>query len=439
VVRTIENYIAVIDKILTEQVNEILHHPDFQKLEGTWRGLHYLANNTETEANVLEIRVLNVSKEEIGRSLERYQGVKWDTSPIFKKIYNTEYGVFGGHPYGCLIGDYYFDYSNEDVQLLRNLAQVCAAAHVPFVAGAAPSLFKMGSWLELANPPDLKRLMTGPEYAAWNALRESEDSRYLGLTMPRVLAREPWGPTTKKVEGFAFEEEAGGHDHSKYCWMNAAYAMGANINRAFKLYGWCSRIRGPESGGLVTNLPLHTFPTDEGDLAMKCPTEIAITYRRDKELSDLGLIGLVHEKNKNQAAFFSAQSIQKPKEYQGPEGVEATANARLSANLPYLFAACRFAHYLNKIVNDKIGSFKEREDMERWLQTWINNYVLSGVINPPDELRAKKPLAAAKVEVDAIEANPGYYRARFYLRPHFQLEGLTASIRLVSRVPSGKK
>ncbi|HWG80614.1 MAG TPA: type VI secretion system contractile sheath large subunit, partial [Stellaceae bacterium] len=391
-------------------------------------------NNTETD-EMLKIRVLNISKKELGKTLRKFKGTAWDQSPIFKKMYEEEYGQFGGEPYGCLVGDYYFDQSPPDVELLNGIAQVSAAAHCPFIAAAAPSLMQMESWQELSNPRDLAKIFSTPEYAAWRSLRDSDDSRYIGLAMPRFLARLPYGAKTDPVEGFDFEEVTEGGDHSKYCWANSAYAMAVNINRSFKLYGWCSRIRGIESGGAVEGLPAHTFPTDDGGVDMKCPTEIAISDRREAELAKVGLMPLIHKKNTDFAAFIGAQSLQKPAEYEDPD---ATSNANLSARLPYLFATCRFAHYLKCIVRDKVGSFKERTDMQRWLQQWIMQYVDGDPANSSEDTKARKPLAAAEVVVDEVEGNPGYYSSKFYLRPHYQLEGLTVSLRLVSKLPSAK-
>ena len=371
VVASIEAMIAAIDKKLSEQINQILHHEDFQKLEGAWRGLHYMVNNTETDEQ-LKIRVMNVSKQELGKTLKRYKGTSWDQSPIFKKVYNEEFSQFGGQPFGCLVGDYHFDQSAPDVELLGEIAKVAAAAHCPFISGASPTLMQMDSWQELANPRDLTKIFTAPDYAAWRSLRESEDSKYIGLAMPRFLSRLPYGAKTNPVEAFNFEEDTGSADHTKYTWANAAYAMATNINRSFKEYGWCSRIRGIESGGAVMNLPTHTFPTDDGGVDMKCPTEIAIEDRREAELAKNGFMPLVHRKNSDFAAFIGAQSLHKPAEYDDPD---ATANANLAARLPYLFATCRFAHYLKCIVRDKIGSFKERDEVQRWLSTWIMQYV----------------------------------------------------------------
>ncbi len=432
---SIEAMIAEIDRKMSEQLNAILHHADFQQIESAWRGLHYLVNNTETD-EMLKIRVMNISKADLGKTLKRYKGTAWDQSPLFKRVYEEEYGQFGGEPIGCLVGDYYFDQSPPDVELLGEMSKIAAAAHAPFIAGASPTVMQMESWQELANPRDLTKIFGTPEYAAWRSLRESDDARYLALAMPRYLSRLPYGAKTSPVDEFGFEEETGGGDHGKYTWSNAAYAMAVNINRSFKIYGWCSRIRGIESGGAVEGLPTHTFPTDDGGVDMKCPTEIAISDRREAELAKSGFMPLVHRKNSDFAAFIGAQSLQKPAEYDDPD---ATANANLAARLQYLFACCRFAHYLKCIVRDKVGSFKERADMERWLNNWIMNYVDGDPANSSETTKAQKPLAAAEVVVEEVEGNPGYYNSRFYLRPHYQLEGLTVSLRLVSKLPSQKK
>jgi len=434
VIMSIEAMIAELDKKLSDQVNAILHHAEFQQLESAWRGLHYLVNNTETD-EMLKIRVMSIPKLDLGKTLKRYKGTAWDQSPIFKRVYEEEYGQFGGEPFGALVGDYYFDHSPPDVELLGEMSKVAASAHAPFIAAVNPSLMQMGSWQELANPRDLTKIFTTPEYAAWKSLRESDDARYLGLAMPRFLARLPYGAKTNPVEEFNFEEQTAGGDHASYTWANSAYAMAVNVNRSFKLYGWCTRIRGIESGGAVEGLPAHTFPTDEGGVAMKCPTEIAISDRREAELAKNGFMPLVHRKNSDFAAFIGAQSLQKPFEYDDPD---ATANANLAARLPYLFACNRFAHYLKCIVRDKVGSFKERADMEKWLNKWIMNYVDGDPANSSEVTKAQKPLAAAEVTVEEIPGNPGYYSSKFFLRPHYQLEGLTVSLRLVSKLPSEK-
>jgi type VI secretion system protein ImpC len=434
VAQTINAYIAEIDRKLSEQVNQIMHHADFQKLESAWRGLHYLVNNTETDQQ-LKIRVMNISKKELGKTLKRYKGTAWDQSPIFKKMYEEEYGQLGGEPYGCLVGDYYFDHSPPDVELLGGIAQVAAAAHAPFLAAANSSLMGMESWNELSNPRDLAKIFSTPDYAAWRSLRESEEARYIGLALPRFLARRPYGAKSDPVEEFDFEEDANGPDEKKYTWANAAYAMATNITRSFKTYGWCSRIRGIESGGAVEGLPTHTFPTDDGGVDMTCPTEIGITDRREAELAKAGFMPLVHKKNSDLAAFIGAQSLHKPAVYDDPD---ATANAALASRLPYLFATCRFAHYLKCIVRDKIGSIKGPDEMQKWLQKWLTQYIEGNPTHASEAAKARKPLAAAEVTIQEDEANPGYYKSNFFLRPHYQLEGLTVSLRLVSKLPSAK-
>ncbi|MEC5408464.1 type VI secretion system contractile sheath large subunit [Paraburkholderia sp. MPAMCS5] len=434
VLASIESMIKAIDETLTQQINVIIHTEEFQKVESAWRGLHYLVNNTETD-ETLKIRVMNVSKGDLYRTLKKYKGVAWDQSPFFKKLYEEEYGQFGGEPYGALVADYYFDNSGPDVDLLTQIAKISAAAHAPFIAAADPAVMLMESWQELANPRDLTKIFQTPEHAAWRSLRESEDSRYVGLAMPRFLARAPYGAKTNPVDEFDFEEDTAGADSSKYTWANAAYAMATNINRSFKRYGWCSRIRGIESGGAVEDLPVHSFPTDDGGVDMKCPTEIAISDRREAELAKNGFMPLVHKKNSDFAAFIGAQSLHKPAEYEDPD---ATANANLAARLPYLFACSRFAHYLKCIVRDKVGSFKEKDDMQRWLQNWILNYVDGDPAHSSEEVKARRPLAAAEVVIEEVEGNPGYYTSKFFLRPHYQLEGLTVSLRLVSKLPSAK-
>jgi type VI secretion system protein ImpC len=428
-VSTIEAIVAELDRKLSEQLNLIIHHPDFQKLEGTWRGLDYLVNHTESDDS-LKIRVMNVSKEEIGKTLKKYKGTAWDQSPLFKKVYEEEYGTPGGAPYGALVGDYEFDNRPSDVEILKGMSHIAAASHSPFITAASPSLVNMDSWTELGNPRDLTKIFQTPDYAAWRSLREQEDSRYLALTMPRFLARMPYGENNP-VEGFAFEEETGQGTHADYTWANSAYAMAVNINRSFKKYGWCASIRGVENGGMVEGLPTHTFPTDDGGIDMKCPTEIAITDRREAELSKNGLLSLCHWKNTDYAVFLGGQTVNKPAEY---EDADATANANLSARLPYIFASSRFAHYLKCMVRDKIGSLESRDDMQDWLQNWIMQYVTADP-NASEETKARFPLSEAEVVVDEVAGNPGYYSAKFYLKPHYQLEGLTVSLRLTSRLP----
>ncbi|MCE2689627.1 MAG: type VI secretion system contractile sheath large subunit [Rubrivivax sp.] len=432
VVQSIEAMISALDAKIGKQLDKILHHPDFQQLEGAWRGLHYLVNNTETD-ETLKIRVLNVSKKDLGKTFSKFKGTAWDQSPLFKQLYEQEFGQLGGHPYGLLVGDYQFDQSPPDVEIMRGMAQVAAAAHAPFLASPKPSLFQMESWQELANPRDLTKIFQTPEYAAWRSFRQSDDSKYIGLAMPRFLARLPYGANTMPAEGMTYEEESLGGKHEQYVWANAAYAMAANITRSFKQYGWCTSIRGVESGGAVANLPSHTFATDDGGVDMKCPTEIAISDRREAELAKNGLMALVHRKNSDFAAFISANSIHQPAEY---EDAAASANAALGSRLPYMFATCRFAHYLKCIVRDKVGGFASAASMQQFLQSWILNYVDGDPEGSSEMVKATHPLAGAEVVVTENKSNPGYYSAQFFLRPHYQLEGLNISLRLVSELPS---
>jgi type VI secretion system protein ImpC len=435
VLSTIEEMIARIDEKLTAQMNEVLHAKEFQQIESAWRGLHYLVFNSETDAT-LKIRVMNVGKTELYRHFKNYPGAKWDQSPIFKSIYEQEFGTLGGQPYGALVADYHFSHSPTDVSVMRDLSKIASAALAPLVTGADPNLLGMDSWRELMNPRDIGKLMDTPDYAAWKGLRDAVDSRYLALCMPRVLARLPYGAKSEPVAEFAFEEDTDGHDGAKYGWMNAAYAMAANINRAYKEYGWTVRIRGVQSGGEVINLPTYTFPTDDGGVDLKCPTEIAITDRREAELSKAGLISIIHRKNTDKAAFIGAQSVFKPRTFIDKD---ATASDNLSARIPYMFAVSRFAHYLKVMVRDKIGSTKEREQLEKWLNEWITLYVDGDPTNSSEETKARLPLAAAKVTVTENEENPGYYSASVHLRPHFQLEGMDIGMSLVSNIRLEKK
>jgi type VI secretion system protein ImpC len=424
--------IAQIDHLLSIQLNEVMHHPSFQKLEGTWRGLKYMMDQSETSV-MLKIRVLNCSKKELLRDLQR--APEFDQSAAFKKIYEEEFGVFGGEPIGAVIGDFEFGKHPEDLELLEKMSQVAAAAHAPFLTAASAELLNMESFTNLDQPRDLAKIFDTTEYAKWKSFRQSEDSRYVGLCLPRVLMRLPYGRDTTPVDAFNYEEGVDGTDHSKYLWGNAAYALGARLTQSFSLYGWCASIRGVEGGGLVEGLPAHTFRTDEGDIALKCPTEIAITDRREKELADLGLVPLVHCKGTDYAAFFSVQSAQKPKMY---DKEAANANARLSAQLPYILAVSRFAHYMKTIMRDKIGSFMSRSDCERFLNRWVMQYVTEDD-NAAPATKAQYPLREARVEVAEIPGKPGCYRAVAFLRPHFQLDELTVSLRLVAELPASAR
>jgi type VI secretion system protein ImpC len=422
-------WIGEIDKKLSSQLNEVMHHPDFQRLEATWRGLHYLVMQSETGEH-LKLRVLNVSKRDLFKDLEK--AVEFDQSALFKKVYEEEYGQLGGEPYGMLVGDYEFSRHPEDISLVKMISNVAAMAHAPFIAAASPKLFNFDRFTELTAPRDLSKIFMSVEYASWKSFRESEDSRYVALTLPHVLSRLPYGENFKKVDEFNFEEFVDGKDHDKYLWMNAAWAYAARITDAVAKYGWMARTRGVEGGGKVEGLPVHTFPTDDGDVAMKCPTEIAISDRREFELSNLGFLPLLHSKNRDFAVFMGAQSCQKPKTYFDPA---ANANAELSAKFNYIMCVSRFAHYLKVMARDKIGSFMEVGDCQKWLNSWIMNYVIANPEDAGDKLKAEKPLAAAQIEVREVKGKPGWYEAVAWLRPHFQLETLTTSMRLVAEVP----
>ncbi len=421
--------IAQIDHLISIQLNEILHHNAFQQLEASWRGLKYLMDNSET-SDQLKVKVLNVSKRELLRDLQR--APEFDQSALFKKVYEEEFGIFGGSPFATLIGDYYFGKGPEDLELVERISQVAASAHAPFISAAEPTFFNLESYTQLDAPRDLAKVFDTTEYAKWKGFRMSEDSRYVGLTCPRILMRVPYGKNSKQVEGFNYEEGVDGTDHSRYLWGNAAWALAARMTNAYALHGWCAAIRGVEGGGLVSGLPVHTFYTDEGDVAMKCPTEAPITDRREKELADQGFVPLVHCKGTDYAAFFSIQSCQKPKIY---DKESANANARLSAQLPCIMAVSRFAHYLKAMMRDKIGSFMSRSECERWLNKWILQYVCP-VDEASAEYKASHPLREARVDVSEVAGKPGVYRAVAFLRPHFQLDELSVSLRLVADLPA---
>jgi len=424
--------IAQIDALLSSQLNEILHHPSFQKLEGTWRGLKYMLGQTETSEN-LKIKVLNVSKKDLLKDLQR--APEFDQSAFFKKAYEEEFGVFGGAPFGAFVGDYEISKSPEDIEFLEKVSQVAAAAHAPFITGSDPDMFNLESFTELDAPRDMAKIFDSTLYAKWKSFRQSDDARYVALTLPRILIRQPYGKATVPVEDFDYEEGVDGRDHSKYSWASAAWSLGAKVTQSFAHYGWCATIRGVEGGGLVDGLPVHNFRTESGDVAMKCPTETPISDRREKELADLGFVPLVHCKGTDYAAFFSVQSAQKSAQYNTPE---ATANARISAQVPYIFAVSRFAHYLKAMMRDKIGSYMSRSEVENFLNTWITQYVILDD-NAGQEMKSRFPLRQAKVEVEEIPGKPGAYRAVAYLRPHFQLDELSMSMRLVAELPKPAK
>ncbi len=426
---TISARLAQIDRLISLQLNEVIHHPSFQKLEATWRGIKYLLDQSETN-DMLKIKVLNVSKKELLRDLQR--APEFDQSALFKKAYEEEFGVFGGAPFAAMVGDYEFGRGPEDIELLEKIGQVASAAHAPFLSAASPELLNLGDFTQLGAPRDMSKIFDSTEYAKWKSFRQSDDSRYVALTLPHILMRQPYGQETKQIEAFNYEEGVDGRDHSKYLWGNAAFGLAARLTNSFAKYGWCASIRGVENGGLVEGLTAHNFRTDEGDIALKCPTEVAVTDRREKELADQGFVPLVHCKGTDYAAFFSVQTVNKPKTYDKPE---ANANAKLSAQLPYILAMSRFAHYLKAMMRDKLGSTMSRSQAEAFLNQWVTNYVVADD-NATPAAKASKPLREARIEVMEVPGNAGALRAVAFLKPHFQLDELTVSLRLVADLPA---
>lgn len=439
--RTIMQAMDDIDARLSKQLSAIMHNPEFQKLEGSWRGLHYLVKNSSTGPD-LHLKVLNVSKKELHRDLTR--ALEFDQSALWKRIYEDGFGQAGGNPFGTLVGDFEFSNDNMDIELLQGISSVAAASFAPFISAASPGLFGLDSYTELTRIRDLATTFDDATlYAKWNSFRNSDDSRFVVLTMPRVLSREPYGSNNQRIDEFKFEEFDLSDDsrhsveahHDDYTWMNCAYVQATQMTKAFRDTGWCTRIRGYENGGKVEDLPFHVFKTGEGDREQKCPTEILIPDTRENELSKLGFLPLCNYKDTDYAVFFGAQTTQKPKRY---DDHNATENAAISARLPYMMASCRIAHYLKCIARDKIGSFAERKDLEDFLKRWISSYILDAA-HPTAEQKAKYPLAAAEVQVESIPGRPGSYNAVALLRPWLQLEELTASLRMVAELPSEKK
>lgn len=430
---TLDSMVSALDKKLSEQINLILHHPEFQGLESAWRGLSYMVYNTSTGKD-LKIRVLNIGKDECRKMFRQYRDAAWDQSPLFKKVYESEFGQLGGQPYGAFVCDYQFDHSAPDLEVLKGIAKIGAAAHAPFLSGASPQLLGMESWQELSNPRDIGKLFEAQDYAGWRGFRQSQDSRYIALTAPRFLGRVPYGAKTAPIDEFDFEEQTQG-EHDNHLWVNSAYAMGVRVTEAFKEFGWCTRIRGVESGGTVEGLPTATFPTDDGGVDMKCPTEIAISDRREAELSKAGLLALIHRKNTDQATFIGAQTCYQPKSYDDPA---ATASENLSARLPYIFASCRFAHYLKCMVRDWVGGTREAPQLQYDLNRWIAQFIDGNPESSTEYDKARMPLKAAQIEVIPDEENPGFYKGKFLFVPHYQLEGMDVSLSMVSRLPGGK-
>lgn len=425
--------VAELDRLISEQLSEVMHAPEFQAMESAWTGLHYLCRQTSTGTQQ-KIKLFNASKRDLVKDFKT--AIDFDQSALFKKVYEEEFGTFGGAPFGTLIGQYQISRQPEDMYFIDQMSHIAAAAHAPFIASAAPQLFGLETFTELGKPRDMGKVFDTVEYAKWKSFRESEDSRYVGLALPRFLGRLPYNPIDGEVtEGFNFVEDVDGTDHDKYLWCNAAFAFAARLTSAFENYGWCAAIRGVEGGGLVEDLPTHTFRTDDGEVALKCPTEISITDRREKELSDLGFIPLVHCKNTDYAAFFGAQSAQKAKKY---DTDSANANASLSAQLQYMFAVSRIAHYMKAMMRDKIGSFASASNVQSYLQRWIDQYVTADD-SASQETKAQFPLREASVDVSEVPGRPGVYRAVSFIRPHFQLDELSVSLRLVAELPQSSK
>ena len=431
--RSIDMRIAEIDDLISAQLSAVMHAPAFKQLESSWRGLRYLCDHATASGGV-KIKLFNATRAELAKDFRA--AVDFDQSALFKKVYEEEFGTFGGSPFGALVGDFEFGRLPEDTYLLDQMAHVAAAAHAPFIAAAGPGMFGLSSYADLGRPRDLAKAFEATEYVKWRSFRASEDSRYVGLTLPRFLGRLPYHPVDGlPTEGFSFHEQVDGTDHERYLWCSSAYAFGARLVDAFSEYGWCAAIRGVEGGGPVEDLPAHTFKTGEGELALKCPTEVAITDRREKELSDLGFISLVHCKHTDFAAFFGAQSVQKAVRYTSDA---ANANAMLSTQLQYIMAVSRIAHYLKAMMRDKIGSFASATSVETYLNDWISQYVLLDQ-NANHETKAQYPLSEARIEVAETPGRPGVYRAVAFLKPHFQLDELSVSLRLVAELPAAQR
>ena len=428
-VGSIERRIAKIDELMSEQLSIVMHAPEFQKTESAWTGLFKLVQASTTE-NV-KYTVLHCTKKELLKDFK--SASDFDQSVLFKNIYESEYGTFGGTPYSAFVGDFYFDNTPQDIDLLEHISHVAAGAHAPFLSAVSPGMLSMNTFSELPYPRDLAKLFETTDYARWRSFRQTDDSRYVGLTLPQYLGRMPYGMKTVPAETFNFEECINENSSGKdYLWINTAFELACRIVNAFEEYGWCAAIRGVEGGGLVKSLPAYNYVSHTGERLLQCPTEVAISDRREKELSDLGFIPLVYCKGTDFAAFFAVQSVNKPRLYNSDQ---ANANAKLSSQLQYILATSRFAHYLKAIVRDKVGSFISRAECQAYLQNWIMQYVVASD-NAGQETKARYPLREAYVEVVEIPGSPGNYRAIAWIRPHFQLEGLSMSLRLVADLPA---
>jgi len=426
---TVDEMIAEIDKKLSLQVDAILHHPEFQKLESSWRSLNFLVDKTDFRENI-RLELLNVSKEDL---LEDFEDAPEITkSGLYKTVYTAEYGQFGGKPYGNIIADYEFGPGPQDIKLLQYVASVASMSHAPFIAAAGPEFFGLEDFNGLPNVKDLKSTFEGPQYIKWNSFRESEDSRYVSLTLPRFLLRLPYGPDTKPVKTFNYEEDVSA-SHEDYLWGNTAFAFATRITDSFAKYRWCTNIIGPLGGGAVEDLPVHQFES-MGAIQTKIPTEVLVSDRREFELAEEGFISLAMRKGSDNACFFSANSVQKPKSFGiSPEGKEAQLNYKLGTEMPYMFVANRLAHYLKVIQRENIGSWKERTDLDRELNAWIRQYI-ADQDNPSAETRSRRPLRQAQITVEDVEGEPGWYRVGLKVRPHFKYMGAYFTLSLVGKL-----
>ena len=425
----VDQMISEIDKRISAQVSEILHHPKVQALESAWRGLKYLVDKVDFRENI-RVEVMNCSKEDLLQDFEDSPEVV--KSGLYRTVYSSEYGTFGGKPFGLMVANYDFGPGPQDMALLTKVASVAAMSHTPFIANTAPQTFGVETFEELPKLRDLQSLFEGPQYARWHAFRESEDARYVGLTLPRFLLRLPYGPNTVPTKSFVYEEDVVGK-HSSYLWGAASITFATRVADSFAKYRWCPNIIGPQSGGAVENLPLHQYEA-MGEVQTKIPTEIQLTERREFELSEQGFIGLVFRKGSNNAAFFSANSVQKPKMFgNSPEGKAAETNYRLGTQLPYMFVITRLAHYMKVLQREQIGSWKERSDLERELNQWIGQFV-ADMDNPAPGVRSRRPLRSAKIKVEEVEGQPGWYKCGLQVRPHFKYMGASFTLSLVGKL-----
>ncbi|TDN50089.1 type VI secretion system protein ImpC [Buttiauxella sp. JUb87] len=426
----LDHHIAELDYQISRQLDVVMHHAEFQKVESAWRGLKSLVDGTDFRQNV-KIEVLDVSKDDLRQDFEDAPEVI--QCGLYAHTYIAEYDTPGGEPIGSVISNYEFDASPQDVALLRNISKVSAAAHMPFIGSVGPAFFLKNSMEEVAAIKDIGNYFDRAEYIKWKSFRDSDDSRYIGLTMPRVLGRLPYGPDTVPVRSFNYVEEVKGPDHEKYLWTNASFAFATNMVKSFIKNGWCVQIRGPQAGGAVTDLPIHLYDLGTGN-QVKIPSEVMIPETREFEFANLGFIPLSYYKNRDYSCFFSANSAQKPALY---DTADATANSRINSRLPYIFLLSRIAHYLKLIQRENIGTTKDRRLLELELNTWIRGLVTE-MTDPGDDLQASHPLRDAKVVVEDIEDNPGFFRVKLFAVPHFQVEGMDVNLSLVSQMPKAK-